>query len=73
MSGLTERWQATFRMVEKLSPEEQDRLADYVIEDVEYGLEDEAGESELRAWLDELSRREEAALLSPTDRDPVAS
>lgn len=71
MSGLTKRWQAVFRMVEKLSPEEQDSLAEFIIEDVEHRLEDEDSECELCAWLDDLQRWWGPTLPSPLDGDPL--
>ncbi len=72
MSELTKRWEEALRAVEKLSPEEQDSLADFVIEDAEYRLEDEVSESELCAWLDDFQRPCGPTLPSPLDRDPIA-
>ncbi len=72
MSGLTKLWEEALRAVETLSPEEQDSLAEFIIEDVEYGLEDEDSECELCAWLDDLQRWRGPTLPSPLDRDPIA-
>ena len=73
MSRLTKRWQEALRAVEKLSPEEQDRLAEFIIEDAEYTLEDEEGERELWAWLDDLQTWWEPTHPSSLDPDPVVS
>ena len=73
MSGLTKLFQKALRGVEKLSPEEQDRIANFVIEDVEYSLDEEGSERELCEWLDDLEGAWESPLTSPLDRDPFAS
>ncbi len=72
MGGLTKLWEAALRAVEMLSPEEQDSLAESIIEDVAYRLEDEDFECELCAWLDDLQRWWGPTLPSPLDRDPIA-
>ena len=73
MSELTKRWEEALRAVETLSPEEQDSLAEFIIEDVESRLEDEDFECELCAWLDDLQRWWGPTLPSTLDRDPIAS
>lgn len=73
MSELTKRWEEALRAVETLSPEEQDSLAEFIIEDVEDRLEgNEDPECELCAWLDDLQRWWGPTLPSPLDGDPVA-